>query len=203
MKWKTNVLIGSLLLCVGILLGTMLTRSCQKPKEIVTETTIKDSTEVRVDTNRYEKPKPVSSIITGEYFTPFVIRQFLVDTVYVRDTIHLGGQTFYQEVKEYKGKDYYAKISGINAFLEHIDVYPETVTKYVYKEKKVAESPDKWVLYGKAEYESIAEQNFAKIGGGLEYRDKGNTFAAEGGKEFISGQWYFKGVYKRDIFGWK
>lgn len=203
METKTKIIIPLLLLCVGICAGMMLTRSCQKPKEIVTEVTIKDSTVVRVDTNRYEKPKPVSSIITGEYFTPFIIKQFLVDTVYVRDTIYFGGQTFYQEVKEYEGKDYYAKISGINAFLEKIDVFPETVTKYVYKEKKVVESPDKWVLYGKAEYESIAEQTFAKIGGGLEYRDKGNTFSAEGGKEFISGQWYFKGIYKREIFGWK
>lgn len=169
METKTKVLVQLLLLCVGILLGMMLMRSCSKPKEIVTEITIKDSTDVRVDTNRYDKPKPVSSIITGEYFTPFVIRQFLADTVYVRDTIYLGGQTFYQEVKEYNGKDYYAKISGINAFLEEIEVYPKTTTKYIYKTEKVTEKPKKWGIGPQVGIGIINNQFYPYIGFGVQY----------------------------------
>jgi hypothetical protein len=164
-----RILTPLLLLCVGICAGMMLMRLCQKPKEIVTEITIKDSTEVRVDTNRYEKPKPVSSIITGEYFTPYVIKQFLVDTVYVRDTIYLGGQTFYQEVKEYKGKDYYAKISGINAFLEDIRVYPKTTTKYVYQVEKVTEKPKKWGIGISAGYCVTTQGLQPYVGVGLSY----------------------------------
>jgi hypothetical protein len=165
----------------------MLTRLYSKPKEIVTEIVKTDTlTIARVDTIRIEKPVPYKVIIR--------------DTIYIRDTV---GVTLVQEVKEYKDSTYYAKISGINAFLEEIRVYPKTTTKYVYQIEKVVESPDKWVLYGKAEYESIAEQDFAKIGGGLEYKDKGNTFAAEGGYELFSKHRYFKVKYKRDILGWK
>jgi hypothetical protein len=184
-----RILTPLLLLCAGICAGMMLMRLYSKP-QIPEPKIIRDTTLItQIDTQYFPKPVPYKVEVR--------------DTILLTDTVFVGGQMLFQEVKEYKDSTYYAKISGINAFLEEIKVYPKTTTKYVYQVEKVAESPDKWVLYSKAEYESIAEQNFAKIGGGLEYKDKGNTFAAEGGKELISGQWYFKGVYKRDIFGWK
>ena len=58
--------------------------------------------------------------------------------------IYLGGQTFFQEVKEYKDSTYYAKISGINAYLEHIEVYPRTTTQYITNTERVYIQPKKW-----------------------------------------------------------
>ena len=61
-----------------------------------------------------------------------------------RDTSKVN--VFLQEVKEYKDSTYYARISGINAYLEEINVYPKEATKYIYKVEKVAQEPKKWGL---------------------------------------------------------
>lgn len=127
MKNVTTLLLS---LFVGIISGIMLTRSCSKQKEIVTEIVKTDTlTIARVDTITIEKPVPYKVIIR--------------DTIYIRDTV---GVTLVQEIKEYKDSTYYAKISGINAFLEEIKVYPKTVTKYITVAKETHQKPKKWGL---------------------------------------------------------
>ena len=124
MKNVTTLLLS---LFVGICFGTMLTKSCSKP-QMPEPKIIRDTTLItQIDTQYFPKPVPYKVIIR--------------DTIYIKDTI---GVTLLQEVKEYKDSTYYAKISGINAFLEEIRVYPKTTTKYVYQVEKVAEKPKKW-----------------------------------------------------------
>jgi hypothetical protein len=129
MKWKISILIGLLLLCVGICAGMMLTRSCQKPKEIVKETIKTDTlTLVRIDTITQVLPQPYKVVVR--------------DTIYINDTIN--GNIFVQQIKEYKDSTYYARISGINAYLEEIKVFPRTEYKYITTTEKVYQKPKKW-----------------------------------------------------------
>lgn len=116
---------------VGGLLSMMLTRSCQQPQippqpQIIRDTEIV----VQIDTQYFPKPVPYKVEVR--------------DTIELTDTIYLGGQTFFQEVKEYKDSTYYARISGINAYLEHIEVYPRTTTQYITNTERVYIQPKKW-----------------------------------------------------------
>lgn len=125
-----NLLTPLLYICVGALLSMMLTRLCSKPKEITTEIVKTDTlTIVRVDTIQIVQPQAVK-----------IIR----DTVKITDTITIAGQTFFRETKEYQDSTYYARISGINAFLEEIRVYPQTTIKYITNTEKVYQKPKKW-----------------------------------------------------------
>lgn len=125
-----NLLIILLSACVGGLLSMMLTRSCQTQTppqpQIIRDTTIK----VQIDTQYFPKPVPYKVEVR--------------DTIELTDTIYLGGQTFFQEVKEYKDSTYYARVSGINAFLEEIKVYPKHSTVYINTTEKVYLKPKKW-----------------------------------------------------------
>lgn len=120
--------------CVGGLLGMMLMRSCQQPEQIVTEIVKTDTlTITRVDTITIVKPQPYK--------------------VVVRDTIVVNSfqnsqdwKVLVQEVKEYKDSTYYAKISGINAYLEEIRVYPKTITQYVNTKEYIYVPPKKWSI---------------------------------------------------------
>lgn len=150
MKDATTLLLS---LFVGIFSGMMLTRSCSKPKEIVTEIVKTDTlTIARVDTIKIEKPVPYKVIIR--------------DTIYIRDTV---GVTLLQETKEYKDSTYYAKISGINAFLEEIRVYPKTAIKYVYQVQKVTEKPKKWGIGPQVGIGIVNNQFYPYIGFGVQY----------------------------------
>jgi hypothetical protein len=76
------------------------------------------------------------------------------DTIYINGNINdnindningnINGNIFVQEVKEYKDSTYYAKISGINAYLEEIRVYPKTITQYITNTERVYIQPKKW-----------------------------------------------------------
>lgn len=88
------------------------------------------------------------------------------DTIYIRDTV---GVTLVQEVKEYKDSTYYAKISGINAFLEEIEVYPKTTTKYVYQVEKVTEKPKKWGIGPQVGVGVVDNRIHTYIGFGIHY----------------------------------
>ncbi|MBQ2450862.1 MAG: hypothetical protein II273_04755 [Lachnospiraceae bacterium] len=108
----------------------MLTRSCQKPKiEIINK--VGDTVIIeRIDTFTVIKPVPYK----------------VTDTVYIYDTINntINGNIFVQQIKEYKDSTYYAKISGINAYLEEIRVYPKTITQYINTKEYVYVPPKKW-----------------------------------------------------------
>ena len=140
---------------VGALLSTMLTRSCQKPKiEIINK--VGDTVIVeRVDTFTIIKPMPY--------------RVEVRDTIRLTDTIYIGGQMLFQEVKEYKDSSYYAKISGINAYLEEIEVYPKTVTQYIHITEKVYEKPRKWGIGIQAGYGAGKNGIQPYIGVGIQY----------------------------------
>jgi hypothetical protein len=66
--------------------------------------------------------------------------------MWLKDTIEVGGKTFYHEVKEYVHPTFYAKISGINAYLEEIRVYPKTITQYVNTKEYIYIPPKKWSI---------------------------------------------------------
>ena len=129
--------------CVGGLLSMMLTRSCNHPEpplpemEIVRDTVI----DVQIDTQYFPKPVPYKVEIK--------------DTVYLpnNESIesgcqnkHAQGTLFVQEIKEYKDSTYYAKISGINAYLEEIRVYPKTIIQYINTNEYIYIPPKKWSI---------------------------------------------------------
>ena len=143
MEWKKNILIGLLLVCVGALLGTIVTKSCSTPQIQQIEILRTDTLVVeRIDTVIIEKPVPYKVTIT--------------DTIYVNGNLNgnlgnldgnlQGGYLFVQEVKEYGDSTYYARISGINAYLEEIRVYPKGTIKYITTIEKVYQKPKKWGL---------------------------------------------------------
>lgn len=118
-----------LLLFVGGCLGMMLTRSCQNQPKVPEAKIERDTTIiVQIDTQYFPKPVPYKVEVR--------------DTIYINDTIN--GNIFVQETKEYKDSTYYAKISGINAYLEEIRVFPKNTTKYIYNTEIVREKPKKW-----------------------------------------------------------
>ena len=135
-----NLWIILLSACVGALLSMMLTRSCQQPEPPLPEMKIMRDTviDVQIDTQYFPKPVPYKVEVR--------------DTIELTDTIYIGGQTFSQEVKEYKDSTYYAKISGINAYLEHIEVYPKTITQYITNTERVYMQPKKWSIGIQAGY---------------------------------------------------
>lgn len=120
--------------CVGGLLSMMLTRLCQQPEQIVTEIVKTDTlTITRVDTITIVKPQPYKVVVR--------------DTVVVNSFQNSQDwKVLVQEVKEYKDSTYYAKISGINAYLEEIRVYPKTITQYVNTKEYIYVPPKKWSI---------------------------------------------------------
>ena len=127
MKKSIYIFVALLALWGCFLLG----RRSGEPKlervEVVTTDTL---TILQIDTITIVKPQPYR--------------------VEVRDTIYLPspaqGSVFVQEIKEYKDSTYYAKISGINAYLEEIRVYPRTEYKYITTTEIIREKPRKWGL---------------------------------------------------------
>ena len=146
-----NILIGLLLLCVGALLGTMLTRSLSQiptPEPIVIRDTI---TEIKIDTQYFAKPEPYKVVV--------------IDTIYIPQQ----GANLVQEIKEYKDSSYYARISGINAYLEEIKVFPKTTTQYIYQMEKVYQKRKKWGIGVSAGYCATTQGLQPYIGIGVSY----------------------------------
>jgi hypothetical protein len=108
------------------------------PEMMVLRDTI---TEVYIDTHAVYKPVPYKVEIK--------------DTVYLSNSEgvesgcqnkHAQGALFIQEVKEYKDSTYYAKISGINAYLEEMEVYPKTLTQYINTKEYIYVPPKNWSM---------------------------------------------------------
>ena len=142
--------------CVGGLLTMMLTRSCQ-PEQITTEIVTTDTvTVVRRDTIRIAEPKPYKVTVR--------------DTVYVNSfQNNTDWKVLVQEVKEYKDSTYYARISGINAYLEEIKVFPRTEYKYIHTVEKVYEKPRKWGIGIQVGYGAGKNGIQPYIGVGIQY----------------------------------
>lgn len=127
-----DVLICLLSLCVGILLGMMLMRSCSKP-QIPEPKVIRDTTLItQIDTQYFPKPVPYKLEVRDRVY---------IDNSFQNDK---DWKVFVQGVKEYRDSTYYARVSGINAFLEEIRVYPRITTKYITTTEYVRGKPKKW-----------------------------------------------------------
>lgn len=136
--------ISYLLTCLlGISIGLLIGRRMSGPAEIKEiEVSRTDTvTIVQIDTVRIIKPQPYEVVVR--------------DTVYLQNPQnpqYPQGDILVQEVKTYKDSSYTATISGINAYLEHIEVYPKTVIKYITTTEIVREKPKKWGLGIQAGY---------------------------------------------------
>ena len=149
-----NLWIILLSVFVGVLLGMTLTRRAGTQKE--PEVKIERDTLVvtRIDTIVQVLPQAVK-----------IIR----DTVKITDTISIAGQIFFQEVKEYQDSTYYARVSGINAFLEEIRVYPRITTKYITQTEYVREKPKKWGIGVQGGYTIGKDGFYPYLGIGISY----------------------------------
>lgn len=168
----------------------------------MTEIVQGDTTTVIVtDSNRYYNPTPISQIVTGEYyFNKFKPYAFFTDTV--ERVVYKPGQVLYRATNTYQDSTFRAVISGIDVVLEEMVTYPKTTYKYITQTKTITEKPDKWLLLGKAGFEAVGNNNFAKLGVKLQYQDKGNILSLEGGKEFMQNKWYVGLTYEKKILGW-
>lgn len=171
-----NVWIILLSIFVGVLLNTMLTKRGQPEKiEIVRSDTV---TVVKTDTVIYYEPK----IVVERVLDSVVVR--------VKDTVYI---TLPKVVREYKGEDYHAKISGIDPKLDYIKTFPRTEYKYITQTELVREKPKKWVIYANVDY-MYATKDFQTlpISIGLSYTPKKAEFHIEYGKELINGVEFVK-----------
>lgn len=172
MEWKKNILIGLLLVSVGILAGMMLTRRTQTEPPLPEMEILRDTiTEVFIDTHTVFKPMPY--------------KVMAVDTIYLYNDSNIG-QVLVQEVKEYGDSTYYARISGINAYLEEWRTYPKTVTKYITKTEKVAVEPKKLSLWAGAELRKYGSKFSAPISLEARYNENRYEIFARGGYDLIN-----------------
>ena len=152
-----NLSIILLSACAGALLTMMLTRSCQGEPPLPEMMVLRDTiTEVYIDTFTAYKPQPYK--------------------VVVRDTVAVNSFQFgkdwkelVQEVKEYQDSTYYARISGINAYLEEIKVFSRTEYKYITTTEKVYEKPRRWGIGIQAGYGAGKNGIQPYVGVGIQY----------------------------------
>lgn len=215
-----NLLIPLLYICIGALLGMMLMRSC-KPKEIPTEIVKTDTlTIVKVDTNRYDKPKPISEIITGidVSFQPYAFFDVENSSGINLNSLNLNlnspdieqynrwvkgqGQTFYHTIKLYQDSTYTAQVSGINANLDFIEVYPRIITKYITNTEKEVQKPKKWGLAASVEYGYMGSKSYLPVSVKLRYTDNRRTYFVKGGKDVVSGMDFVAAGVELDILRW-
>ena len=153
-----KILTPLLLLFAGVCLGMMLTRSCQNPVKEPDVKIERDTTIiVQIDTQYFLKPVPYKVEVR--------------DTVYIDNSFQndKDWKILTQEVKEYQDSTYYARISGINAFLEEIRVYPRITTKYITQTEYVRERPKKWGIGIQGGYTISSEGFYPYIGIGISY----------------------------------
>lgn len=139
MKRISYLLICLLGISIGLLIGQKMSGQVEiKEIEVSRTDTL---TIVKIDTVKIIKPQPYEVVVR--------------DTVYLQNPQnpqYPQGDILVQEVKTYKDSSYTATISGINAYLEHIEVYPKTVTKYITTTEFVREKPKKWGIGIQAGY---------------------------------------------------
>ena len=116
-----------LLLLVGVVIGLL----C-RPKHFREVTKKVTDTLVVVDTHIIEKPILVERTIKDSLIVA------VTDTIHIKDSIYVPIPI---EKKIYKGEDYLAEISGYNASLDRIEVYPKTTT--ISKTETVTQSVTK------------------------------------------------------------
>ena len=91
-----------------------------------TERHFRDATKMLVDSDTtyvYDTTRIVLPPVTNHIHTTDTMLVVVKDTIVVHDTTFVVLQ---KDVKEYRGEEYYAKISGYNPMLDYIEVYPKT-----------------------------------------------------------------------------
>lgn len=116
-----NILAGIICVILGLVLGMRLSRRAVE----VSPVKVVDTLEVvRVDTIVVEKPVLVRRVRKDTVLIA------LRDTVRVRDTTYVAVE---REELLYEDREYRAQVSGYNAGLDWIEIYPRTVTRTVYE----------------------------------------------------------------------
>lgn len=170
----------------------MLTKSCNR-YEILTEIVKTDTTTVvRVDTNRFDNPKPIAEIITGidVSFQPYAFFDLsdssgvnlnsylnslnlnlnsLSDIEQYNRWVQGQGQTFYHTIKLYQDSTYRAQVSGINVNLDFIEVYPKTIIKYITTTEKMRQKQKKWGIGPTIGVGVVNNKFYPYIGVGVTY----------------------------------
>ena len=111
-KWGLFLLL--LVFVVGLIVGFY---GAERHFRDTTKMVERDTTYIH-DTTRILLPKETKYIKTTD-----TLRLPVKDTVILRDTTYVVLQ---KEEKEYRGDEYYAKISGYRPSLDYIEVYPKT-----------------------------------------------------------------------------
>lgn len=166
---------------VGIGLGMLICpRDHIKDAEIITQS----DTIYRWDTIVKTAPVEIKKIKSTD--TIFIAT---LDTVKVRDTVYVAVP---RETREYKDKDYLARVSGYDPSLDYIEVYPKTAivteTKTIVAKKdrhnigvgieagymhslttpaylEYRYIPKQWMeVYGRAEYDLPSQTPGARVG---------------------------------------
>lgn len=144
----------------------MLTRSCQQPEQIVTEIVKTDTlTITRVDTITIVKPQPYKVEVRDTIYINDNINDYINDNI----NDNINGNIFIQEIKEYQDSTYYARVSGINAYLEEIKVFPRTTIQYITNTEKVYIQPRKWGIGIQVGYGAGKNGIQPYIGVGIQY----------------------------------
>lgn len=125
-KW--GCLLFLLVFVVGLILGCS---TAKRHFRGTTEMVVKCDTTYVYDTTRIVLPQETKYIKTTD---TLLVR--VTDTLVVRDTLYMILQ---KEVKEYKGEEYFAKVSGYKPSLDYIEVFPKTTI--ITKTERIA--PDK------------------------------------------------------------
>ncbi len=133
----------------------------------------------------------VRDTVTEVFIDTHIVHNPVPYKVTVRDTIYIdnfcqSGQLFVHEVKEYGDSTYYARISGINAYLEEWRTYPKTVTQYITKTEKVAVEPKKLSLWAGAEIRKYGSKFSAPISLEVRYSENRYEIFARGGYDLIN-----------------
>ena len=102
-----------LVLVAGVVSGFLGTEHFRDATKMVE----RDTTYIR-DTTRVLLPQETKYIKTTD-----TLRLPVKDTVILRDTTYVVLQ---KEEKEYRGEDYFARVSGYRPSLDYIEVYPKT-----------------------------------------------------------------------------
>ena len=123
--------------------------------------TVKVDTLIVYDTIRIDKPVEVRYVQTTK-----MIRVPVRDTIRLKDTTYM---VLPKEEKEYRGPQYYAKVSGYQPSLDYIEVYPKTTT--VTKTETIVQSRspfyyslDLQLDYGSVGYKYLQPSVGAELG---------------------------------------
>lgn len=168
-----NLWIILLSACVGALLSTMLTRSCQVEPPLPEMKIVRDTViDVQIDTQYFPKPVPYK--------------------VEVHDTVYLDkpykGHVFTQQTKWFSDNSTYdMQISGINIELDWIKTYPKIVHEVITETKTetIYVEPKPLSLWISVSYIQIGKENSLPLTIEARYSKKNEEYFIGGGYDLL------------------